>query len=503
MSFLGKFRKRVRRHRGAITDPARPTPSPPRPKRVQLPPRPSRTIGSGTPAIQVDTEIPQAIRTLFPPPHSPDQRDDGRDSGILIRDARSPHRPPPQNSATWWWVDTLDEATAATLHDSDGEAILVASEDVRAQIEHIIPRLIGDVWVAAKDSTPVTTILDRYYPNRAETYQLGLIGYNLKFVSPIITNLVRNPGVTALIDEWPVFAAKPTVVTDEVIARSDIVLSEWCGPNAVYASQNKRAGQRLFVRLHRFELETDHWRHIDHNNVDMFITVGDHYRTLVLERTDWPPEKVVVIGNQVDDAQLRRSKTSGYRFNVGMLGASSSRKRIDIAFDLIEKLHNHDRRFRLHVKTAQPQEEKWVWDNERERDYFDRELARLETDPLRSLVTFDGYGPDVADWFRKIGFIVSTSDDESFHLAPAEGMVTGALPVVRNWPGADTIYSSEWVFDDVDRMVERILTAATNDSVWDQAIARAGSQAAAEYGMEQVVNRWADLFGRWSADTLQ
>ena len=39
-------------------------------------------------------------------------------------------------------------------------------------------------------------------------------------------------------------------------------------------------------------------------------------------------------------------------------------------------------------------------------------------------------GPDVASWLRRVGLVLSTSDDESFHLAPAEGMASGAVPAL-------------------------------------------------------------------------
>jgi glycosyltransferase involved in cell wall biosynthesis len=424
-------------------------------------------------------------------------------AGIVLRSASTTPVSAPTGAASWWWVDSLDDVAFSTLRNNPTEAILTSDESVRTQIEQVLPKSVGDTWVAADPAIPFETILARYYPQRTESYRLGIIGYNLKFIRPILTSLVRNPGIEALIDEWRVFAAKPTAITDEVIAKADVVLCEWAGPNAVYASHNKRPDQKLVVRLHRFELDTDHWRQIDHEQVDQFVTVGDYYRNLVLQRTEWSAAKVAVISNQVDDLQLRRHKLPDSGFNIGMLGASSSRKRLDLAFDLIEKLHQHDARFRLHVKTALPQDEKWVWDNEKERDYFDREMARLETDPLRDLVTFDGFGTDVANWFRKIGFILSVSDDESFHLAPAEGMAAGSIPVVRNWPGADSVYAPAWVLSDTDDMASRILSMATDDLLRDAAVVRARQEAVDHFGMARVVDDWANLLGRWSSRTLQ
>ena len=35
---------------------------------------------------------------------------------------------------------------------------------------------------------------------------------------------------------------------------ADVIICEWCGPNAVWYSNNKRRRQKLIVRLHMFEL---------------------------------------------------------------------------------------------------------------------------------------------------------------------------------------------------------------------------------------------------------
>lgn len=477
-------------------------PAPPQAQQIELPPRPTRLIGSGLPPIWADPKLPSTIHEeLSRPPLRPATTP--HEAGIVLRRTTSAAIPLPADTAGWWWVDSFDDAAFSALRDHPGEATLVSEENLRSQIEQVLPETVGDLWVPVADGVPLESILARYYPNRAEKYRLGIIGYNLKFVRPIVTNLIRNPGIDALIDEWPVFAAKPTAATDEVLAKADVVLCEWCGPNAVYASHNKRPGQRLVVRLHRFELDTDHWKQIDPAQVDRFVTVGNHYRDLVLERTDWPRDKVVVIGNQVDDLQLHRNKLDGAQFNIGMLGASSSRKRLDLAFDLIEKLHRKDSRFRLRVKTALPQDERWVWDNEKERAYFDRELARLDDDPLRDLVTFDGFGTDVADWFRKIGFILSVSDDESFHLAPAEGMASGSVPVVRNWPGADSVYAPHWVLSDTDEMALQIVDTAPDDAKWEAAVRRARQEAVDHFGMAHIIETWANLLGGWSPGTLR
>ena len=61
------------------------------------------------------------------------------------------------------------------------------------------------------------------------------------------------------------------------------------------------------------------------------------------------------------------------------------------------------------------------------------------------------------EWFRKIGYVLSTSDFESFHLAPMEGMATGSIPVVLHWRGSETIYPSDYIFKDKETAANYIV----------------------------------------------
>ena len=112
-----------------------------------------------------------------------------------------------------------------------------------------------------------------------------------------------------------------------------------------------------------------------------------------------------------------------------MIGIAPALKRMDLALDVLARLRRDDPRYQLFVKTKLPWEYQWIWDVHAEREAFDDILRRMQIDPaLRGAVTFDGFGPDVPGWLRRIGWVLSTSDGESFHLAPADGMASGPSP---------------------------------------------------------------------------
>ena len=127
-------------------------------------------------------------------------------------------------------------------------------------------------------------------------------------------------------------------------------------------------------------------------------------------------------------------------FNLGICGVLPSRKRLDRALNIVEKLWEKDHRFKLYVKSRMPQDLPWLMNREDEKKYYDEMFERIKKAPWGKNVIFDQHGSDMDEWFRKIGYVLSTSDFESFHLAPMEGAASGSVPIVLHWPGAETIY---------------------------------------------------------------
>jgi len=200
-----------------------------------------------------------------------------------------------------------------------------------------------------------------------------------------------------------------------------------------------------------------------------------------------------VIPNLIDVADLERPKLDGAQFNLGFIGVAPDRKRFDLALDILADLRRDDLRWQLFAKTKMPWEYPWIWDVDEERKRFDDILRRMQIDPLlRGAVTFDGFGPDIATWLRRVGWVLSTSDDESFHMAPAEGMASGAVPVIRAWPGADTIYDRRWVHADTSAMSAEIARIG-GDGTWGRLRGEAQAQARASFDRDRVTGAWIGL----------
>ncbi len=330
---------------------------------------------------------------------------------------------------------------------------------------------------------------------RASTATLRVVvaGHDLKFFRPLLEYLRLQPGLEVRLDQWAALGKHDPEASRELAGWADVVVCEWCGPNAIWYSRHKRRGSRLLVRLHRFELESPYPAKVKIGAVSQVICVSRHYAQLCRERTGWPEAKIVTVPNAIDVSQLDRPKLDGARFHLGLIGIVPSRKRLDLALDVLEELRREDDRYLLFIKSGMPWEHWWVWQNPAEREHYATALRRVQRSSLlRGAVVFDDAGPDVAAWLRRVGFVLSTSDDESFHVAPAEGMASRAVPVLRHWPGAETIYDTRWIHEDPAAMAAAIGELAGPDER-RQAGDAAHAQAAAAFNLPLVCEAWRGL----------
>ena len=308
------------------------------------------------------------------------------------------------------------------------------------------------------------------FPVRPSTTRVVVASHDLKFAGELLDVLRARPDIELRIDSITSLREHDTRQSQECLEWADVIVCEWACNNAVWYSQHKRPGQRLIVRLHGFELTGPWPADIDIEAVDQVLTVSDHYRDKVPAELGWPAEKVVMVPNVVDVADLDRPKFDGARFTLGLVGIVPFLKRPDRAIDLLEVLLEHDSRFRLAVRGRMPWESPWIWRKPLEQEPYLRFFERIgSSQQLIERVTFSPFGPDMANWLRHVGWVLSPSERESFHLAPAEGMASGALPVF--WPreGVEQIFGSDFLFDDVRAMADFIMATVNDDSAWQTA----------------------------------
>ncbi len=342
-------------------------------------------------------------------------------------------------------------------------------------------------------------VLDRAFPatppgpSSVTRTKVVIAGHDLKFMRGIADLLAARSDIDVRIDEWSALAVHDEQSSRELLAWADVIVCEWAGPNAVWYSARKQAHQRLIIRLHRFELDAPWIRDVDASSIERVVCVNDHYRSRVVAETDVRADSVIVIPNAVDRDVFDRPKAPGADRVIGILGIVPFRKRPDRALAIIRALNEAAPGFLLSMKTALPWQHSWVWRRPQERAAYRALFDEITHDPaLRGRVVIEQHGGDVPAWLQRTGWVLSVSEDESFHLAPAEGMAAGSVPALLAWPGATGVYDPRYVHSDESAIVEHIL-AVTAEGSWQRRSDEARDWFNDAYDLPAVAQQWARL----------
>lgn len=169
-----------------------------------------------------------------------------------------------------------------------------------------------------------------------------------------------------------------------------------------------------------------------------------------------PRHKMILIANTIDTEKLDRPKQANIDFNIGICGVIPKIKGLDQALDIFEQLWQTDNRYTLFIKGKLPKDVPWLMGRTAEREYYEAVFARIQAAPWKDHVVFDKHGNDVHEWLQKIGYLLSTSESESFHTVLMEGMAAGTTPCLLSWPGVDTVYPEYSIFQSPEAIVEFI-----------------------------------------------
>ncbi|EKN66472.1 glycosyltransferase [Neobacillus bataviensis LMG 21833] len=318
-------------------------------------------------------------------------------------------------------------------------------------------------------------------------------GHDLKFAQLIIDYLEKTNRFDIRLDQWAGHHVHDEKSSKEYLDWADIIVCEWGLGNAVWYSAHKRPHQKLIVRMHRQELDTAYPQQFTMENMDALIAISPYVYEEFYRVFKLPREKTHMIYNVLDAKKLDKPKTAESNFHLGIIGIAPKMKRLDVALDVLEALWAKDKRYKLFVKGKLPQEYPWLWKKDEERDYYEEQFHRIEQAPWKNAVAFDGFG-EVDEWLQKIGFVLSTSDFESFHLAPSEGMASGAIPLILKWDGSDTIYNQEILLENTNAIVNRVLEFNEMGAKQKEEVRqKAKSFVNQRFDIEKIGKEWVDL----------
>jgi glycosyltransferase involved in cell wall biosynthesis len=238
----------------------------------------------------------------------------------------------------------------------------------------------------------------------------------------------------------------------DLVEAADIIFIDWMNMPTVWGSKFLPADKKVIARCHSYEAFTSFPLVTNFSNIDHVVFVAPHIREIVQQMfgkfISLPASSV--LGNLRDLKPLLSTDISNVderRWKVGMMGYAIPVKGFKFALEVIRALRATDNRWQLHLAGASFVEEGVL-------GKYSKECNRLIVEyDLTDAVFFDGYITDVSLWFQKIGVILSASEREGTHETILEGMASGCVPALRNWPmvkkfsGVKNIYPEWPAFD--------------------------------------------------------
>lgn len=320
-----------------------------------------------------------------------------------------------------------------------------------------------------------------------------IAGADFKFAGDIVTALAADPRIDLRIDLFTANAKPQPEISAQYRDWADVVIAEFASYNALWYADNIRPDQKLIVHLHGYELLSDWIDDLKIENCTAIVVASEFYRARALSMKDWPADLVLAIPNSVDPADLRREKFEDARFHLGFAGYVPILKRPDRALDLLRRLRAEDPRYVLHLRGHDPWNYAWEWKKTAHQDSYRRFYSAAGEDPdLLAGLSFEPFGSDMGNWLRRVGWLLSPSYRETFHLAGVEGATSGAIPLVWERDGSREIFSDRWNFSSTEEIAEFVL--ATNSSV-DSYLAESAlaMEFSEKYSARTVSGRWIDL----------
>jgi tetratricopeptide (TPR) repeat protein len=232
----------------------------------------------------------------------------------------------------------------------------------------------------------------------------------------------------------------------ELMKWSDISWFEWCTNLAVIGSKQPKVCKNI-IRLHRYEAYEQWPQLVNWTNIDTLVTVGNSFvKDALLRKVSYIESytPIVTIPNGVNLEKFTfTNRTRGK--NIAFLSNLRMVKNPAFVLQCMQKLHYINPEYRLFFGG--------LFQDETLEQYLRHMVGVLD---LHDVVFFDGKQEDVRSWLEDKHYIVSTSLIESQGMGLLEAMACGLKPVIHNFPGADQIFPTEFLFNIAEEFCEYI-----------------------------------------------
>lgn len=355
------------------------------------------------------------------------------------------------------FVDSVDESVKYISN-------IFKNEDKYLEIQEIIREKFKEYDI----QKIYENIKPAIYKYPMKKMRLLISGHDLKFIKELFPYFEKEYDLT--VQELSEYMELNFKQSRELLKSIDIIWCEWLLLSARWYSQNIYPHQKLFIRAHRFEKNKKYGYGVNYEKVTKVITVSYYYYEEFINKFNIPRNKITVINNYVNTQKYEKEKNDGYKYNIALIGALPSRKGLDRAIDVLIKLREKDKKYKLFVPGKRPEEMANTWNVPEEKKYYLNVYKKIKDNNLEKDVIFNGW-IEIPEFLKNIGYTLSVSDSkepESFHLAPLETMASSGIGLALNWEGIEYIYPDYCIFNDINHIAEAIDKYTKSDGLYDK-----------------------------------
>lgn len=249
----------------------------------------------------------------------------------------------------------------------------------------------------------------------------------------------------------------------ELLAKVDTAWFEWAGPMLVAATKLPHQA-RMIVRVHGYELHSGLIPQVDWSKVDTVIFVAEYLKDIALRQAPQIAQhcQVLVIhgGIQAEHFTIAEGKQGN---KIAMAGYINSKKDIGRALEILFEARKQRPQLELHIAGTVQDSREWLYIGTLCEEFGFDVVDHNQGHDGDGAVHFYPWQDDLNAWFADKDYILSTSHEESFHYAVAQGMAAGLQPVIHCWRSSRDFYLDEWICRTTREAVEMLTSPALND----------------------------------------
>jgi glycosyltransferase involved in cell wall biosynthesis len=214
------------------------------------------------------------------------------------------------------------------------------------------------------------------------------------------------------------------------IDSAHVIWIEWCNEVAIAMTnliKDKKA--KVICRLHSYEAFTTMPAQVDWTKIDHLIFVNPSVMEIMkmsgLYQVVPSSVTVSIIPNTIEDNKWVLTDITEKKSKIAYVGHINYKKDSSLIFPIAEALPEP-----YSIYSA------GLFQDLRYKLMFDQYMGSVKNPKVH----FTGKQDNMSRWMVDKRFTLNTSLFESFNYGIAEGMLSGAIPLVRNWLGADNVY---------------------------------------------------------------